>query len=91
MNTNIAAAVASSKKKVPSKPMGKHALKPSVQRSLSASDKSLLGEPPAGSDMSITKYVCRCSYGFIIQNFVSIHTTVMVCYCRWQRMSFMKG
>ena len=63
MNTNIAAAVASSKKKVPSKPRGKHALKPSVQRSSSASDKSSLGEPPA--DMSITKYVCGCSYGLL--------------------------
>ena len=63
MNTNIAAAVAASKKKVPSKPKGKNALKPSVQPSLSATNKSTLGEQPAASDMSITKYVYRCWYG----------------------------
>jgi len=91
MNTNIAAAVASSKKKVPSKPRGKHALKPSVQHSSSATDKlkSSLGEPPA--DMSITKYVCRCSYG-LLETF-SLFTKQLWCVYAgfWQRMSFMKG
>ena len=66
-----------SKKKVPSKPKGKNVSKPSVQPSASATEQSSLGEPPAGSDMTITKYLCRCSYGFF-ETFVSIHATVIL-------------
>ena len=91
MNTNIAAAVAASKKKVPSKLKEKNASKPSMQPSASATEKATLGEPPAGSDMSITKYVCRCLYGLFETFSLFMKQLWCVNVGFWQRMSFMKG